>query len=247
MEITSVNNDLIKDTAKLQQKKYRNISKKFLLEGYKTIKEAYDYGIELKHIFVRKGSKNYDFAKNIVIETTDAILKKLSTTETAPEAIAVGLQKEYGITSLQKAQKLILLENIKDVGNLGTIIRSAAAFKADGIILFGDSADIYNPKCVRSAVGNLWKLPIVNIKSYEILKNNFDNFERIATLPKATQLLKNYTPKFPLLVMFGSEADGLSEELTNYSTNSLKIEMADNVESLNLAISASVIMYELFK
>ena len=156
MEITSVNNDLVKETVKLQQKKYRTQSGKFLLEGFKAIKEAFDFGIKLEHIFVDKNKiKDYKFAKDLVIETTEPVLKKLSTTESAPTAIAIGFQKEYNKNILKNTKKVLLLENIKDSGNLGTIVRSAVAFGADAIVLYGESVDIYNPKCVRSTVGNL--------------------------------------------------------------------------------------------
>lgn len=247
MEITSVNNNLVKETVKLQQKKYRNQSGKFLLEGYKAIKEAYDAGIELENIFVEKNHLNeYNFAQNIVIESTEPVLKKLSTTESAPEAVAVGFQKKYDKNILKNTKKVVLLEDIKDLGNLGTIIRSSVAFGADAIILYGDSVDIYNPKCVRASVGNLWKLPVIHMKNFQELEETFKGFERIATLPRANNMLKTYKPTFPCLLMFGSEANGLSEDLIKFSTNSVKIEMANTVESLNLASSTSIILYKLF-
>lgn len=248
MEITSVNNELVKETVKLQQKKYRNQSGKFLLEGYKAIKEAFYFGIKMEHIFVEKSKINdYNFAKNLIIETTEPVLKKLSTTESAPVAIAVGYQKNYDKNILKNCKKVLLLENIKDAGNLGTIVRSSVAFGADAIVLFGESVDIYNPKCVRSTVGNLWKIPIFHIEKFEELEEIFDGFERIATLPKSKNLLKKYKlNSAKTVVMFGSEADGLSENLIKFSTNSIKIEMKNTVESLNLATSVSVILYELF-
>lgn len=247
MEITSVNNDLVKETAKLQQKKYRNQSGKFLLEGYKAIREAFDCDIVLDRVFVdKKHLSEYSFAGSAIIETTDAVLKKLSTTDSAPEAVAIGVQKEYDKRLLNSSKKVVLLENIKDLGNLGTIIRSSLAFGADAIILYGDSVDIYNPKCVRASVGNLWKLPIFHFKTVDELKDNFSNFERVATLPRSNNLLKTYKAKLPILVMFGSEADGLSGDLINFATDSVKIEMAKTVESLNLATSVSVILYQLF-
>lgn len=247
MEITSVNNDLVKETVKLQQKKYRNQSGKFLLEGYKAIKEAFDSGIKLEKIFVDKNKKSeYNFADEILIETVEPVLKKLSTTESAPESVAVGVQKKYDKNILKNSKKVLLLEDIKDVGNLGTIIRSAVAFGADAIVLFGESVDIYNPKCVRASVGNLWKLPVVEISNLQELKVLFANFERIATLPRAENLLKTFKLQTPAVIMFGSEANGLSQELIDFSTNSVKIEMAETVESLNLATSVSVIMYKLF-
>lgn len=243
MEITSVNNELVKETAKLQQKKYRDKENKFLLEGEKCVKEAIDAGLEIDYIFALKGKCDFDN----VIHTTQAVLKKISTTDTPPDVVAVAKKKEFSINDLKSAKKLILLENIKDMGNLGTILRTACAFNSDGIILYGNEcADIYNPKCVRSAVGNLWKLPVVYIHEFEQLKNSFSNYQRIATLPRAKNLLKNFKPEEKLLVMFGSEADGLSKELTGFSTDSVKIEMNDNVESLNLSISCAVVLYEIF-
>ena len=247
MEITSVNNEIVKNTAKLQQKKYRNSEKKFLLEGYKAIKEAFDSGIIIEKIFVNKNKiQEYNFAKNILIETTKPVLKKLSTTETAPESVAVGIQKIYDFDVLKKAKKVVLLEEIKDLGNLGTILRTAVAFQAEAIVLYGDSTDIYNPKCVRASVGNLWKIPIFQIKDFNQLEQIFENFQRIATLPRSKNFLKNFDIKFPALIMFGSEAAGLSDELIKFSTDSVKIEMAETVESLNLAVSVSIILYELF-
>jgi len=246
MEISSLSNNLVKETTKLQQKKYRAESGKFLLEGYKAIKEAYDYGIKLEHIFVnKKNVSEYQFASNIIIETNEDVLNKLSTTESAPNAVAIGIQKIYSKEDFKQLKKVVLLENIKDAGNLGTIIRSSTAFGADGIVLYGDCVDLYNPKCVRSSVGNLWKLPIIHIEKFCELGETFKNFTRIATLPIANHYLKDFKAKYPMLIMFGSEADGLSEELINFSTNSLKIEMAKTVESLNLATSVSVILYEL--
>lgn len=245
MEITSVNNDLVKEYAKLTQKKYRK--DKFILEGYKAIKEAYNSKIEIEALFVEKSHlEDFKFFNKEIIKTNSAVLKKLSDTETPPVAVAIGIQKKYSPEIIKNLKKIILLEGIKDAGNLGTIIRSAVAFRADAIILYGDCVDIYNPKCVRSTVGNLWKIPVINIKTIEQLQKYTNNFTRIATLPRTNNLLKSFELKTPALIMFGSEADGLSEELIKYSTESIKIEMSKEVESLNLATSVSVIMYELF-
>lgn len=246
MELTSVNNNLVKETAKLLQKKYRDKENLFLLEGFKAIEEAFISGIELKEVFVLKEKADkYAFLKKDLIQTTEAVLKKISAADSAPEAVAVGVQKHFSLNDIKNCKKLVLLENIRDLGNLGTIIRTATAFKAEGIILYGDCADLYNPKCVRSTVGNLWKLPIIHIKDINNLKI-FEDFQKIATLPRATVLLKNFKPKEKCLVMFGSEADGLSAELIRLSTESVKIEMAENVESLNLSISCGVVLYQLF-
>jgi RNA methyltransferase, TrmH family len=248
-EITSVNNDLVKAAARLEQKKYRDEDKKFLLEGFKAIEEALKDMIEVETIFVLKEKAlRYDFrcpAK--IILTSEDVLRKISTTDSAPEVVAVAKQKIFTVNNIKSAQKIILLENIKDAGNLGTILRTAKAFSQDAIILYGDTVDLYNPKCVRSAVGNLWKLPVVQIKDFSILKSAFEKFERVATMPRSqdTISLKDFEAKSPYLIMFGSEADGLSQELIDFSTKKLTIEMNSDVESLNLSVCVGIILHKI--
>lgn len=268
MEITSVNNELVKQTAKFKQKKYRDKEKKFLLESFKAIEEAFKSGIEIEQIFVNKEnhvmlnlcqhlirerlrghepSSGRHSKKTDLILTNESILKKISTTDTPPEAVAVSMQKIFTLEDIKSAKKVTLLENIKDLGNLGTILRTAKAFSQDAVILFGDTADLYNPKCVRSAAGNLWKIPVVQIKDFKTLKSAFTSFERIATLPKSTNtiFLKDFETKPSYLIMFGSEAQGLSKELIDFSTKKITIEMNSDVESLNLSVSVGIVLHKM--
>ena len=239
MKITSVNNELVKETAKLLQKKFRKDL--FLLEGSKCIEEAIDSGLEVVNLFVEEGENLFKDFEN-KIETTEAVLSKISSTETPPKAVAVAkkIKREWS----KEYKKVILLEGIKDAGNLGTILRTACAFNIDAVVLYGDTVDLYNPKCVRSAVGNLWKIPVFEFEDLSC----FDDYERIATLPKAenTVWLRDYKPGEKVLVMFGSEADGLSSELKSFATQNVTIEMDKKVESLNLSVSAGILMYRLF-
>ncbi len=245
MKITSTNNDLVKETAKLQQKKYR--IEKFLLEGFKSVKEAFDAGLNIDYVFVlEEKAENYNFIKDKLILTNEPVLKKISTTDSAPEVVAVAYKKIYDLSILKNAQKVVLLENIKDAGNLGTILRTSAAFGVDAVVLYGESVDLYNPKCVRSSVGNLWKIPVFQIDNFDEIKNSFEKFHTIATLPLAKSKLINYKVKYPCLVMFGSEAEGLSKKLIDFAQDSVKIEMVNDVESLNLSVSCAVALYKLF-
>lgn len=243
--ITSINNELVKETVKLQQKKYRDKENKFLLEGFKSIEEAYNAGVEIEYVFTTD-EKRYAFLGDKVISATESVLKKVSTTDSAPDAVGVAVKRNYSVEDLKGAKKVVLLENIKDLGNLGTILRTSVAFGADAVVLYGrECADLYNPKCVRSSVGNLWKIPVVYIEDFGGLKV-FEGFDKVATLPRAAQYLKDFSVNEPVLVMFGSEADGLSDELVNFATKEVKIEMASTVESLNLSISCAVVLYKLF-
>lgn len=246
-EITSVNNELVKDVVKLQQKKYRDEKKLFLLEGFKPIEEAFAANLQIEMVFVLKEKEGkYNFLKDKCILTNEAVLKKISTTDSAPEAVAVAKQKTFSLDDIKAAKKVVLLENIKDLGNLGTILRTAKAFSQDAIILYGETVDLYNPKCVRSAVGNLWKIPVVQIKDFEILKKTFDSYDKVATLPKSKDsvYLKDFKAKSPYLIMFGSEAEGLSQKLIDFSTNKVTIEMNSEVESLNLSVSVGIALYK---
>ena len=247
MEITAVNNNLVKETAKLQQRKYRDNTGKFLLEGFKAIDEAFRAGIDIETVFVLKEKAgNYGFLKDKIILTNEAVLKKISTTDTAPEAVGIAFQRHYGIKDIEGAKKVVLLENIRDLGNLGTSLRTSAAFGADAVVLYGECVDIYNPKCVRSSVGTLWKIPVVHITDLTQLKTVFKDYKRIATLPRAKKMLKDFKTDLPVVIMFGSEADGLSRELVDFATDEVKIEMSSNVESLNLSVSCAVVMYKIF-
>ena len=255
MELTALNNDTVKFCAKLKNKKFRDETGLFLLEGYKSVIEAIEYNIKLKYLFINKDKKNKyegllkikDTSKNDIIETNEAVLKKISTTDTAPDIVGIAYKPKQNKEILHKSKKVILLENISDVGNLGTIIRSAVAFNIDAIVLFGQSVDIYNPKCVRSTVGNLWKINILEMSTLAELERYFSDFERVATLPKNdnTVMFNDWTPAKKTFVMFGSEAHGLSKELINYSTQGVTIEMDNQVESLNLSVSASIFMHKI--
>lgn len=246
MKITSVNNDLVKETAKLLKTKYRDESGLFLIEGEKGVSEALLAGLEIERIFVIENESLFN-GEN-VIETTEAVLSKISDAKSSPKVVAVAKQPKTDFDKLPTLNKVVLLEAIKDAGNLGTILRSSAAFGVDGIVLYGETVDLYNPKCVRSTVGNLWKVPVFKIKDLEQLKENFADYERVATLPKGLNVvdLKDFVAPQKTLLMFGSEADGLSEELKNFATKNLTIEMESNVESLNLSISVGVILYKMF-
>ena len=246
MEITSVNNELVKETAKLQQKKYRDEKNEFLLEGFKAVEEWCNSGLKFKRIFVLKEkASKYLFTGAELILTNEAVLKKISSTVNEPEVVAVAEKINFNKEKIKDAKRVLLLEGIKDAGNFGTIMRSAVAFGVNTIILYGDCVDIYNPKCVRSAVGNFGKISVYLMSKISELDEYFSDFERVATLPKSKNLLKNFETNKPMLLMFGSEADGLSDELINYSTTSVKIEMSENVESLNLSVACSIVLYEI--
>lgn len=243
-EILSVNNELIKKYSKLKQKKYRNIEQLFLIEGLKCLEDAILQGVKIENVFILKNKiDKYDFQNAISVD--EKVMKKLADTENVPEILAVAKMKKFEFSE-KEYNKIAVLEGIKDAGNLGTIIRSACAFGIDAIVLTGDCIDLYNPKVVRSSVGNLFKIPVFKM-SIEEIKNKFKNYSIYSTVVKGGQDLESITFPTKSVVLFGSEADGITKELQEIATEHITLKMAKNVESLNLAITASIIFYKMLK
>lgn len=250
--ISSVQNPIVKMLVSLHQKKNRQETGLFIIEGYKGVEGAINYGLEITHIFLNESAqeKASIFPENVLYLVNDKVLKKISTTDSPCEVLAAAKQLNYSLEDLTKDKNplIIVLEDVKDPGNLGTIIRTAKAAGASGIILTGEAADIYNPKTVRASAGNLWKLPVIyfeqkqNIRQ-ELLK--YCDFQFISTVvgDKNTKNYNEVDYKPPTVIFFGSEAQGLSRELINQSDFSVKIPMHKDVESLNLSVSVGIILY----
>jgi len=255
-EILSVNNSLIKEITFLHQKKFRNESGLFLIEGEKGVLEGLKDGIGIRYIFVNKNSKISleKLPQEKIILTDEKVLKKISTTETPPQIAAVGVQKKFCAEDLIIKDKslVIVLENIKDAGNLGTIIRTSLAAGVCGIILAGDCIDLYNPKVVRSSAANLWKIPVITIKnSHEVKKMLIKKgvTEFLATKPALFENSVSYEKinyNQPTAIFFGSEAEGISDELAALADKCVFLPMEKEVESLNLSVSVSVIAYQAY-
>ena len=245
--INTISNNKIKEITKLHLKKYRDETGLFIAEGLKAVEELINEKIEIINIYALKDTNVLKINYPVTIIDED-IIKKISTTNSPCEILAVAKQKKYSAEILKTKNKLILLDSISDPGNLGTIIRSSAAFGVEGILLFGNSTELYSPKVIRSSAGNFFKVPVAEIKDLNIIKQSFKDYTMIGTsLSKKNDItfdecreLKKY------ILMFGSEAKGLSRELSNFADKNIKLNMKNNVESLNLAICASIVIYEIF-
>ncbi len=249
-EITATSNSLVKETAKLAQKKYRTETGLFLVEGQKSVEEAFlQPEIEFINIFVLKEKAHkYPQIGNKII-TNEAVLKKISTTQTAPEIVAVARQIKFKPEDIQSKNKIILLENIKDSGNLGTIIRTCCALDVEAIILAGETVDIYNPKTIRSAVGNMFKIPFLEVQSVEDAKKILPQHKFYATVvpQNGTKSIKDIKINEKSVILFGSEAFGLSENAIRICDENITIPISQNVESLNLSTAVTICVWELFK
>ena len=239
-KITSTVNETVKKATRLSQKKYREETGLFLAEGEKAIKGLSETGFDLVEIFT-KSETNFKCDRSYLVN--DAVLSKISTTKTSCEIIGVFRQKKYVLENFINKKKLLLLENIKDAGNLGTILRACKAFNIEGVLLLGDTIDPYNPKVVRASVG-CFDLPVINIDYRDLTK--FKHTIYSTALYENSIPLKNVKFKEPFIIAFGSEAEGLTKEFLKKETVNIKIETSKSVESLNLASAVSVCLYEIY-
>lgn len=249
-KITSLTNAQVKETAKLAQKKYRTETSLFLIEGIKPLEAALKNGYQIDKIFVNE--EKYEKFSHIRSKTflcTEAVMKKISTTDSSPEIIAVAKEKQQKVQDILSLNKIVLLENIKDAGNLGTIVRSSVAFGADVIVLVGETVDLLNTKVIRAGVGASFMIPIVHISNTNEIKKLFNKHTFYATKLHIENVIKpsEIDASSPFVVMFGSEADGLSDKLCELADKFVVIEHSDRIESLNLSVAASVVLYEMSK
>ena len=238
----------IKSIIKLHQKKYRDEMGLFIAEGYKALEECLYSNIEIVDIYAQENAQIPKEASNITY-INEKTMKKISTTASVCEILTVAKKKNIDPKQFPNFRKIALLENISDPGNLGTIIRSAAAFGIEGIILFSDCTELYSPKVIRSCAGNFFKIPVIAIKNTNDLKMLLPEHTFVATALSRNNNISLYqcSKINKLTIMLGSEAKGLSSELINISDYNIHLDMTNNVESLNVAVCASIIFYELSK
>ncbi len=245
--VETVSNNKVKEIVKLHQKKYRDMTGLFIAEGGKALEDMMSAGIKLRDIIVLDGADISKISRPYKI-ANESIMKKISTTDGICEILTVGEKREYDIKDFIKYKRLLLLDSISDPGNLGTIIRSAAAFNFDGIILWGNCTDLYSSKVIRSSAGNFFKIPVIALRNKKEFDETFKNHTKISTslYSKNTISIEECSQAERLILMMGSEAKGLDESLIKAADENIRLEMSKNVESLNLAVSCSIIMYQMF-
>ena len=242
MLITSLDNDRIKNYIKLKERKHRKESKTFIIEGMHLVMEAIKKGIVIELILEK------DTALPLRLPTTyvtKEIIEKISSLETPSNIMALCnmLSEEEDLGS-----KILLLDEIQDPGNLGTIIRSSVAFNIDTLIISPDTVDIYNPKVLRATQGMLFHLNIVvrdlhdaimEIKKREIpvYGTRLEIGEDVRKFPEKD--------KARYALVLGNEGSGVDENILNMCDKYLYIAMNENAESLNVAVASSIILYEL--
>ena len=237
MFYSSTNNEFIKSIKKLNEKKYRDNTNTFLVEGEHLVLEAIKNNL-VKYVIVRD---NYDFDYDNKIIVTDKVLKCISNLNTPSGIMAVCNKKE----SSELGSRIIVLDNIQDPGNLGTIIRSSVAFNFDTIVISNDSVDVYNSKVIRATQGMLFNVNIIVTDIKEFLNSIKDEYKIIGTDVVSGVNIKNFKKLEKFAIIMGNEGQGISSNIKKLCDSNIYIPMSSDCESLNVGVAASIIMYEL--
>lgn len=234
MKITSLQNDRVKYWVSLKEKKTRDKERKFLIEGDHLIKEALKLNLIVETISIIDKKADYF--------VTEDIMKKISTQQSISyNAAVVKFIPEDGISG-----NILILDNIQDPGNLGTIIRSAVAFNINTIVLSDNSVDVYNPKVVRSTEGMIFNINILRRNLCEfipVIKNL--GYTLVGTDVVQGKDIKKIK-KENIALVIGNEGQGISCDVKNMCDEFTYIKMNDNCESLNAGVAASILMYEVY-
>ena len=247
--ITSAGNAQLKNITQLMKKaKERKEQGLFVTEGKKMFFEALDLGLVEKAFFSESFFKENGEVSCDCEVVQDTVFNSIAETVTPQGVLAlVRIPIVNGEELIQKAESLVLLENLQDPGNLGTIIRTAEASGMDGVILSPNAVDCYNPKVVRSTMGAIFRVPCYYVEDFLGLIGRLNSlgFNTIATHLGA---VKDYTEADCLnktAVLIGNEGNGLSPEATDLAKEKVLIPMEGKTESLNAAVAAALMMYEI--
>ncbi len=247
--ISSTSNSQIKYLIGLQNKSsMRKKDKVFIVEGIKMYKETPKDKIVSVYVSESFEKEHMGELEHYIL-VSDNVFNQISDTVTPQGILTIVRQKEYKLEKIldnSKKQLFLILENIQDPGNLGTMIRTAEGAGVSAVIMSKNTVDMYNPKVIRSTMGSIYRVPFIisedlestidqiksnNIQVYAAHLNGKNYFDE-----------ENYNSSTAFLI--GNEANGLSDEISQKADKLVKIHMCGQVESLNAAIASAILMYE---
>ena len=249
-EITSVNNSFIKELLLLKDKQVRKDKNLFIVEGYHLVEEAFKHQLLDSVLSTEKSVlDSIDITNKYLV--SDAVIKKLSTTKTPQNIIGVVkncINSSFDNLLLKNDLKVIILDNINDPGNLGTIIRTSAALGYDAVIASLETVDFYNEKVLRATQGAIFKIPLVKGKLVDLINNLKSNGIYIyGTSLKSSKSITEVLKQQKYGIVVGNEAQGVRDEVLALCDQNIILPMEKDVESLNVGIAAAILMWELKK
>lgn len=254
LKITSKENDFIKHIKKLKDKKYRDINNEFVIEGIKLVSEAIQENAKIKQVILCDDCERsdlipkelmYDIAKLQCVYVTENLFKYLSEVQN-PQGILAVIEKNNEESQIDYTQDIIIaLDDVQDPGNLGTILRTVDSIGVTQILVSKGTADCYNSKVVRSTMGAIFRINIIEsddlLKTLKEIKKH--KFKVMASSLQTEDSIYdvNYNKK---VIVIGNEANGVSDEVQKLADEKVKIPMLGKTESLNASVATGIILYE---
>ena len=252
--ITSKDNEFVKHVKKLKEKKYRDQSQEFIIEGIKLVKEAIEEKANIKQIIICDNCEDtgiipkdlmYEIAKYNCIYVTENILKAMSDVN-APQGIMAIIGRNNKEKDIDYSQDIIVaLDDIQDPGNLGTILRTVDSIGLNQILVSKGTADCYNPKVVRSTMGAIFRIKIIECEDLEqtLKETQKNNFKLVVSSLQTNNSLYdiNFDKK---VIIIGNEANGVEPQIQEMADEKIKIPMLGKTESLNASVATGIILYE---
>ena len=239
-----LSNERVKELKKLKMKKYREERKLVLVEGVRIIKQLLTFRIPLKEIYctVDDIEKYSEIITRITSERVFLAkkqhLRQMSATDNPQDFLALVETKR---PQLKKQERLLFIDRVSDPGNIGTIFRTAMATLMDGIILSPDCCEIFNPKTIRASMGTVFVIPS-KIADYREL-SKLPNRMIITDIKEGISLFEIKPVEHPYLLVIGSEATGINQDLMKKAACKIHIPMGGDMESLNVSVAAGLCMY----
>ena len=250
--ISSKDNEIIKNIRKLKEKKYRDLENSYIIEGIKLIKEAIEEKAVIKQIVMCEEFSDeeidkdtmFEIARQNLVYVTKNVFNAITDVKT-PQGIIAVVEKKHNEDANYKEDIIIALDDIQDPGNLGTILRTIDSANLKQIIVSKNTVDVYNPKVVRSTMGAIFR---INVVEAENLKDELENAKKHGYKVMVTSLdsKKNiynvdYNKK---VIVIGNEAKGVSKEIKEIADEKVIIPMLGKTESLNASVATSIMVYE---
>lgn len=257
-EVTSLANPIIKDIKALSQKKSRDESRTFLAEGLKLVIDALDRGWTIRTLVYAKAGKGKPLVEKVaartvaagglVLEVSEKVMSSITRRDNPQMVAAVFEQRWTPLKDIQPkgSETWIALDRVRDPGNLGTIIRTADAAGASGVILVGDCTDPFSMETVRATMGSMFALPLVKTTPADFLKWKKSVDARLVATHLAGAVdyrTIDYRSK-PVILMMGNEQSGLPDELAHAADKLARIPQVGMADSLNLAVATGVMLFE---
>ncbi len=257
-EVTSLSNPIVKDIKALANKKERDETKSFMAEGLKLVIDALELGFEIRTLVYAKNVKDKPQVVQcatktvarggLVLEVSEKVLSSITRRDNPQMVVGIFTQRWTNIRDLKPAanETYVALDRVRDPGNLGTIIRTADAAGANGVILVGETTDPYSMETVRATMGSVFALPLVKASPADFLAwKKGAGVSVVAThLAGAVDYRTIDYKKKPVVLLMGNEQSGLPEALAREADALARIPQAGRADSLNLAIATGIMLFE---